>query len=203
MLGAPFEIVPADVDERAAVHPALAKEQAVARPGDVTLAADTMIELDGEQIGKPADADDALAMLHRLAGREHVVRTEVALIGAAGRRLAFGVRSIVAMKPGDDGAIKAYVATGEPLDKAGAYAVQGQGAALIAWYDGCYSNIVGLPLCHTFFGLRRMGVSTPERPEPAFTKSFGFVCPAWRIAEAQGRFLRNGAEYDTAEGHTR
>jgi hypothetical protein len=48
-----------------------------------------------------------------------------------------------------------------------------------------------------------MGVATPERPEPAFTRAFGFVCPAWRIAEAQGRFLRNGAEYDTAEGHTR
>ena len=203
LLGATFEVVPADVDERAAVHPAVAKAEAVARPGAVTLAADTMIELDGERIGKPADADDAVAMLHRLAGREHVVRTEVALIGAAGRRLTFGVRSTVAMQPADDVAIKSYVATGEPLDKAGAYAVQGHGAGLVAWYDGCYSNIVGLPLCHTFFGLRRMGVATPERPEPAFTNAFGFVCPAWRVAEAQGRFLRNGAEYDTAERPTR
>lgn len=203
LLGAPFEVVPADVDERAAAHPALAKAEAVARPGDVTLAADTMIELDGERIGKPADAADAIAMLHRLGGREHVVRTEVALIGAAGRRLTFGVRTIVAMKAADDAEIEAYVATREPLDKAGAYAVQGRGGTLVAWYDGCYSNIVGLPLCHTFFGLRRMGVSAPERPEPAFTNAFGFVCPAWRIAEAQGRFLRNGAEYDTAERRTR
>jgi hypothetical protein len=83
------------------------------------------------------------------------------------------------------------------MDKAGAYALQGQGARLVAWYDGCYSNIIGLPLCHAFFGLRRMGVATPERPEPAFTNAFGFVCPAWRIAEAQGHFLGNGTEYET------
>ncbi|MEA2661714.1 MAG: nucleoside triphosphate pyrophosphatase [Chloroflexota bacterium] len=198
LLGAPFEVVPADVDERAAARPALAKAGAVARPGTVTLAADTMIELDGERIGKPADAEDAVAMLHRLAGRAHVVRTEVALIGAAGRRLTFGVRSAVAMRPADDAGIRAYVATGEPLDKAGAYALQGAGGRLVAWYDGCYSNIVGLPLCHTFYGLRRMGVALPERPESAFTAGFGFVCPAWRVAEAQGRFVRDGAEYETA-----
>ena len=88
LLGAPFEVVPADVDERAAPHPALAKAEAVARPGDVTLAADTMIDLDGGPIGKPADAADAVAMLSRLAGRTHVVRTEVALIGASRRTFA-------------------------------------------------------------------------------------------------------------------
>ncbi|HEY8806053.1 MAG TPA: Maf family protein [Candidatus Limnocylindria bacterium] len=199
LLGAPFEVVPADVDERAAARPALAKAVAVARPGDVTLAADTMIELAGERIGKPAGPDDAVAMLRRLAGREHIVRTEVAIVGAAGHRLSFAVRSTVAMKPGDDAAIRAYVATGEPLDKAGAYGLQGQGADRVAWYEGCYSNIVGLPLCHAFFGLRRMGVAAPERPETAFAKEFGFVCPAWRIAESQGHLLRNGAEYETRE----
>jgi septum formation protein len=199
LLGAPFTVVAAEVDERAAARPALAKAEAVAQPGEVTLAADTMIELDGERIGKPADAADATATLKRLAGRTHVVRTEVALIGAAGRRLSFAVRSTVSMEPADDAAIRSYVATGEPLDKAGAYAVQGQGGRLVAWYDGCYSNIVGLPLCHAFYGLRRMGVATPERPEPAFTAAFGFVCPAWRIAESQGHFLRDGAEYETAQ----
>ena len=203
LLGAPFEVVPADVDERAAEQPALAKAEAVARPGHVTLAADTVIELDGERIGKPGGPDDAVAMLRRLAGRDHVVRTEVALVGAAGRRLTFAVRSTVAMKPAADAAIRAYVATGEPLDKAGAYALQGEGASLVAWYDGCYTNVVGLPLCHTFFGLRRMGVATPERPEPSFANAFGFVCPAWRIAEAQGHFLRNGAEYETGTRHDR
>jgi septum formation protein len=198
LLGVPFEVAPPDVDERAAQKPALAKVEAVARPGDVTLAADTMIELGGERFGKPAGADDAVAMLHRLAGRTHVVRTEVALVNAAGRALHFGVRSTVTLKPADRGAIRAYIATGEPLDRAGAYAIQGGGAALVSSYAGCYANIVGLPLCHTFFALRKAGVAMPERPEPAFARAFGFVCPAWRTAYAQGRHLRDGAEYDSA-----
>jgi septum formation protein len=197
LLGVPFEVAPADVDERAAPRPALAKARAVAPPGEVTLAADTMIELDGERIGKPADAADAVAMLERLAGREHLVRTEVAIVNAAGRALHFGVRSTVTMVPADDRAIRAYVASGEPLDRAGAYAIQGGGAALVAAYAGCYANIVGLPLCHTFFALRKTGVAMPERPEPAFARAFGFTCPAWRLAYAQGRHLRDGAEYDS------
>ena len=197
LLGVQFEVAAADVDERAAPRPALAKARAVARPGEVTLAADTMIELDGERIGKPADAADAVAMLERLAGREHLVRTEVAIVNAAGRALHFGVRSTVTMVPADDRAIRAYVASGEPLDRAGAYAIQGGGAALVAAYAGCYANIVGLPLCHTFFALRKTGVAMPERPEPAFARAFGFTCPAWRLAYAQGRHLRDGAEYDS------
>jgi septum formation protein len=190
------------VNERAAERPAVAKAEAVARTGAVTLAADTIIELDGERVGKPASERDAIAMLQRLAGRWHVVRTEVALVGANGRRLGFGVRSEVEMRPADDAAIRAYVATGEPLDRAGAYAIQGQGGTLVASYDGCYANIVGLPLCHAFFALRKVGVSLPERPEPAFERAFGFICPAWRIAYAQGRTLRDGAEYNTASMRT-
>lgn len=197
LLGLPFESVAVDVDERAAPHPAVAKAEAAARPGDVTLAADTMLELDGERIGKPAGPADAEAMLRRLAGREHVVRTEVALVGANGARFGFAVRSTVTLRPADDARIRAYVATGEPLDKAGAYALQGEGAALVAAYRGCYANVIGLPLCHAFFALRRFGVAMPERPEPAFAREFGFTCPAWRIAYAQGRSLRNGAEYAT------
>lgn len=198
LLGTPFEVVAADIDERAAAQPALAKARAVAGSDRVTLAADTMIELDGERIGKPADAAGAIAMLEQLAGREHVVRTEVALVNAAGRALRFGVRSAVTMKPADGAAIRAYVATGEPLDRAGAYAIQEGGGPFVASYAGCYANIVGLPLCHTFFALRKAGVAMPERPEPAFTREFGFVCPAWRTAYAQGRQLRDGAEYDSA-----
>jgi len=197
LLGVPFEVVAADVDERSEAHPALAKAKAVARPGVLTLAADTVIELEGERIGKPADAADAVATLHRLAGRAHVVRTEVALIAASGRPLHFAVRSTVGMKPANDAAISAYVATGEPLDRAGAYAIQGGGAELVAWYDGCYSNVVGLPLCHVFFGLRKLGLGVPERPEPAFTRAFGFECPAWSISCLQGRRLRDGADYAT------
>src|SRR5256885_12729001 len=140
LLDVPFEIAPADVDERAAAQPALAKAEAVARRGEVTLAADTMIELDGERIGKPADAAEAVAMLERLAGRAHAVRTEVALVNAAGPAGRFAVRSTVTMRPADEKAIRAYVATGEPLDRAGAYAIQGGGGALVAAYAGCYAN---------------------------------------------------------------
>jgi septum formation protein len=197
LLGVEFDVVPADIDERLVPRPALAKAIAVARAGDVTLAADTMIELDGERIGKPTDARDADAMLEKLAGRSHVVRTEVALVDGAGRPLHFGVRSTVTMPPTEAAAIRAYVATGEPLDRAGGYAIQGGGGAFVSSYDGCYSNIVGLPLCHVFFALRRAGVAIPARPEPAFAREFGFVCPAWRIAYAQGRHLRDGAEYDS------
>jgi len=200
LLGVPFEVVAADIDERSEAHPALAKAMAVARRGVLTLAADTLIELDGERIGKPADAADAVATLHRLAGRDHVVRTEVAFIAASGRPLHFSVCSSVGMKPADDAAIDAYVATGEPLDRAGAYAIQGGGAERVASYDGCYSNIVGLPLCHVFFGLRKLGVGVPERPEAAFTRAFGFECPAWPIACLQGRRLRDGADYATQRG---
>jgi septum formation protein len=198
LLGVPFEVLGADVDERTAVYPALAKAQAVAQSGQVTLAADTMIELDGERIGKPDDARGAIAMLQKLAGRTHMVQTEVALVNAASRPLRFSVRSTVTMKHADANAIRAYVATGEPLDRAGAYAIQGGGGALVESYAGCYANIVGLPLCHTFFALRKAGVAMPERPEPAFARAFGFTCPAWRIAYAQGRHLRDGAQYDTA-----
>lgn len=202
LLGVPFTVVPADIDERAAEHPALAKAQVVAQPGTVTLAGDTLIELDGERIGKPADGPAAITMLHRLAGRSHVVRTEVAIVAPNGRAIRFGVRSTVAMKPADDAAIRAYVATGEPLDRAGAYAIQGEGRERVAWYRGCYANVVGLPLCHVFFGLRKLGVGVPERPEPAFTRAFGFECPAWRIAYAQGRTLRDGMEYHTEGAET-
>lgn len=202
LLGVPFAVVSPDIDERATPYPALAKAQAVARPGELTLAADTEIDLDGERIGKPADAAEAVATLTRLAGRSHTVRTEVAVISPGGRLLRFGVRSTVTMHGADDNGIRAYVATGEPLDRAGAYAIQGDGGSLVSWYDGCYSNIVGLPLCHVFFALRKMGLGVAERPEPAFTRGFGFECPAWRIAYAQGRTLRDGLEYDTAQGST-
>ncbi|HET8567765.1 MAG TPA: Maf family protein [Candidatus Limnocylindria bacterium] len=195
LLGIPFEAVEPGIDESAHEDPAIAKAEACHVPGEVTLGADTLIDLDGERIGKPADAEDAKRMLRLLAGRDHVVRTSVMVIGAAGRRLRFAVRSRVRTREPDDARIEAYVATGEPLGKAGAYAIQGAGADLITGYDGCYANIVGLPICHAYFALRRMGVVAATMPEPAFAARFGFECPAYRCAYAQGRALRDGAEY--------
>jgi septum formation protein len=202
VLGVPFEAVAPEIDERAFASPALAKAEAVARPDAVTIGADTEVLLGGERIGKPADELEAVAMLHRLAGREHVVRTEVAVIGAGAtpggpRRLRFAVRSRVRTKERDDDAIARYVATGEALGKAGAYNIHGRGGELIDAYDGCYQNIVGLPLCYVYFALRKMGFVTPERPEPAFERRFGFRCPGWDHARWQARFLWDGAEYES------
>ena len=199
LLGVPFDVAAAEVDERAVASPALAKATAVAGRGSVTVAADTEIDLDGERLGKPRDAADAVAMLGRLAGRAHEVVTEVVVVDAAGRPLGFAVRSRVAMRSRDDGAIAAYVASGEPLDKAGSYALQGAGGALVERWEGCRANIVGLPLCHLQAALRGAGVTTRERAEAACQRHFAFVCPVWRRARAQGHSLRDGAACETAD----
>lgn len=128
---------------------ALAKARAGAArfPGATVIGADTVVALDGEILGKPRGRRDAARMLSRLSGRTHEVLTGVALLaGGGGRPRTAVVRSEVTMKPYDAGAIRRYVAGGEPLDKAGAYAVQGGGGRLVARVAGSRSNVVGLPL---------------------------------------------------------
>jgi septum formation protein len=116
----------------------------------VVLGADTEVVLDGHVLGKPGDAADAGRMLKALRGRVHEVITGVALVEApAGREETAVVTTRVTMAGYSDAEIEAYVATGEPLDKAGAYAVQGLGARLVAEVDGCFTNVVGLPVTTT------------------------------------------------------
>lgn len=111
------------------------------------IGADTVVVLGREIIGQPRDRDDAVHILRKLSGRQHAVITGVALIFPPETRLdTFAVKSKVWTRRNDDQVIADYVATGEPLDKAGAYAIQGQGSRLVAGYDGSYSNIVGLPV---------------------------------------------------------
>ena len=145
---------------------ALEKARAVAghlRDG-IVLGADTVVAVDGAALGKPADAEHARAMLRRLRGRRHEVITGVAVVDAATERAAqAAVTSRVTMADYGDDAIDAYVASGEPLDKAGAYAIQGAGGALVAGYEGSYSNVVGLPLTETVRLLRAFGVTVSER----------------------------------------
>jgi len=195
LLQTPFESTAPNVDEARFASPARAKADAVARPGDVTLAADTEILLDGERIGKPADESHAIAMLATLSGREHEVRTDVVVIAASGARCEFAVRSRVTLRDLSLRQIERYVGTGEPVDKAGSYAIQGEGRRIVEAYDGCLANITGLPLCHVYFALRRVGVVPRERPEIACQAHFAFACPVWRAAQRQGRALRDGAEY--------
>lgn len=143
---------------------AQAKAAAVVALGEhalPVLGADTTVVLDGDILGKPRDAADALAMLRRLSGREHEVYTAVALCvpGEAplDPRLALSVTR-VRFRAVDDALLARYVASGEPLDKAGAYGIQGLGAALVARIEGSYSGVVGLPLAETVELLVAAGV---------------------------------------------
>jgi septum formation protein len=159
-VGLRFEVDAADVDEAQApgespdayaARVAEDKARLVAgrRPDAFVLAADTIVELGGEVLGKAADAAEARAMLARLAGRTHRVRTAVVLLapgggGGAARRVA--VDTAVDMRALGDDELAGYVASGEWRGKAGAYAVQGIGAALVRAVRGSYTNVVGLPL---------------------------------------------------------
>ncbi|HBL32154.1 MAG TPA: septum formation protein Maf [Acidobacteria bacterium] len=159
-LGLRFTVRAAEIDETPwpAEEPAsyvlrLAEEKAVAaaRPGEVVLAADTTVVVGGEILGKPVDEADARRMLGLLAGREHEVLTGVAVLEAAaeggpGRRVAAVDRTLVRMAALTPEEIAWYAASGEPHDRAGAYAIQGLGALFVAAVTGNYSNVVGLPI---------------------------------------------------------
>jgi septum formation protein len=192
-----FETSPADIDETAFASPAVAKADAIARKGETTLAIDTEVVLDGERLGKPRDDGEAVTMLADLAGQTHEVRSELVVVAPSGKRSRFAVRSRVTLRQLSLREIERYVSTGEPADKAGAYAIQGEGRRLVASYEGCLANVTGLPLCHAYFALRRAGVATPERPERACQAHFAFSCPVWRSAQRQGRALRDGGAYES------
>jgi len=123
----------------------------------VVLGADTSVVLDGRILGKPGNRAEGLAMLQALGGREHEVLTAVALAGD-GRCAARVVRSRVAFRPLGAAEAEAYWATGEPLDKAGGYAIQGFAAVFVSHLQGSYSAVVGLPLCETAQLLAEFGI---------------------------------------------
>ncbi|MDS4048083.1 nucleoside triphosphate pyrophosphatase [Accumulibacter sp.] len=130
-----------------------ARRLAAHRP---VLAADTTLELAGELIGKPRDGPDAVRILQRLSGKTHRVLTAVAI--GSGERLEVALSiSEVRFRRLDEREIRRYVATGEPMDKAGAYAIQGRGALFVEYLAGSYSGVMGLPLCETGRLLRHFG----------------------------------------------
>jgi septum formation protein len=126
---------------------AAAKAGAVSalHPESLVIGADTVVALDGESLGKPLSPEDACSMLRRLSGREHQVLTGVALIWPSGES-SFVEVSRVEFRLLSDADISSYVATGEPMDKAGAYAIQGGAAGFVTEYVGDFDNIVGLPV---------------------------------------------------------
>ena len=115
-------------------------------PGRLVLGADTTVVVDGEVLGKPRDAADAARMLGQLSGRSHLVLTGVCLIGPAGETRIESAVTTVEFRPLEDAEIAGYVDSGEPMDKAGAYAIQGGAAGFVTRLDGEYSNVVGLPV---------------------------------------------------------
>lgn len=129
--------------------------QVAAVPGAIVLGADTEVVLDDEVFGKPADAADATAMLRRLSGRRHRVLSTVWLLSAGREEHATSV-SWVQFMPLDEAAIAAYVASGEPVGRAGAYAIQGRAGTFVRHLEGSYSGVMGLPLYETAGLMRRM-----------------------------------------------
>jgi len=169
--GIDFSVVPADISEEPlpAESPTshvlrLAKEKALAvsgtAEGDIFIGADTVVVCDDEIMGKPADADDAQRMLTALSGRGHEVITGYAVYDrTVNETHADVVSTRVIFKPLSPEEIDAYIATGCPFDKAGAYAIQGGAAYMVRGIEGSYTNVVGLPLCEVVEVLRSFGVS--------------------------------------------
>jgi septum formation protein len=134
------------------------------RPSDVVLAADTLVDLDGEPIGKPRDRDGATAILRRLSGRTHVVTSTVVICQHGRKRFrCISENSRVRFKQLSDAAIREYLSKINPLDKAGAYAAQGHGKSIIAELNGSYTNVVGLPMEQTNVLLAQFGISPRKR----------------------------------------
>ncbi|GEL07135.1 Maf family protein [Salisediminibacterium halotolerans] len=162
--GLSFTVIPSQMNEHFNLN--VSPEEAVAQlagdkarsilekyPDQIVLGADTVIAIDGEILGKPADRADAEAMLRRFSGRTHDVITGVALVSAA-KETVFAARTEVTFFPLTDDEINEYIESGEPFDKAGAYGIQGLGATLVEGISGDYYAVVGLPLARVFRELR-------------------------------------------------
>ena len=167
-MGYEFEICAPDVDEHVSGHASdivytLAQRKAKAAAAHyadgVIIASDTLVSLDGVPLGKPEDAADAHRMLAALSGREHEVFTGVCVLDAAsGRAETRSVRTGVTFRDLTDAEIDAYIATGEPMDKAGAYAIQGGAGAFVSRLDGELENVIGFPVVEVKELLSKFGM---------------------------------------------
>lgn len=157
-LGVPFRVCPSDAPERlnlaegldkAIMGLAYEKAKAVYEtlpPEDIAIGSDTLVILDGQILGKPADETEAASMLRRLSGRMHEVKTAVCLVGRNLDRREISTTKVW-FRPLAEAEILAYVRSGEPMDKAGAYGIQDKGALLVRRIDGDYFGVMGLPVC--------------------------------------------------------
>ncbi len=187
-----FAVQVADVDEtpRAGEDPgqyvlrlAEAKARAVAERGAVgaaVIAADTTVVADGEILGKPVDAAEAEGMLRQLRGRVHQVLTGVAVLRLADGRLETELAvTDVPMREYSEAEMAAYIASGDPFDKAGGYAIQHAGFNPAPDIAGCYANVVGLPLCHLTRALARLGIAERQPVPPACQQTLAYTCSVY------------------------
>ena len=195
LLGLPFRACPAEIDESAlpgetprayVLRLAEGKARAVAdrgavaqvTTGSLVIAADTTVADGSDILGKPEDEQQAMEMLTRLRGHLHQVYTAVAVLRAAdGMLLLDTCATDVPMREYSQAEIATYVATGDPLDKAGAYAIQHDGFHPVEHLEGCYANVVGLPLCHLTRLLRKLNVEPQENVPAACQAALQYNCP--------------------------
>ncbi len=211
--GIAFEVQPAHIPED--VLPGegakecaerLAREKALSiarqRPHDVVLGADTVVVVDGELLGKPADAADARRMLRLLSGRKHEVITGVCLV-ASGVPSISSETTVVTVNELTDEEIADYVASVEPMDKAGAYAIQGIASRWIPRIEGDYSNVVGLPVALVFRMLREAAVKVAQPSIPAHrhgndsSRDKGIIVRMWTAratAEKSGEYVEHATK---------
>ena len=174
LLRVPFSVRPADINE--AMDPALSPQQEVARvsklkaeatpcqSGDVVIAADTIVVLEGKVLGKPADQADAVQMLRSLSGRDHQVMTGMTVL-RDGKSIVCTEITDVHFRPLTEKEILDYVATGEPMDKAGSYGIQGYAAPFVEGIRGDYYNVMGLPVCRLQQMLRQIAPEYMEESQ--------------------------------------
>jgi septum formation protein len=148
---------PQDLCERLAFEKANAVWKTIEDDSTLALGADTIVVVDRHVLGKPVNADDARRMLRLISGRAHQVMTGVCLLGRNTHDVRSEITTVHVMQIPDD-EVEAYIAHGEPMDKAGAYAIQGIASRWIPRIDGCYFNVVGLPVPLVYSMLRRAGV---------------------------------------------
>lgn len=190
-LNVPFSVHTANIDERALPNEiptdmvqrlSQEKADAVARlfPEALIIAADTIVALDGTVLGKPGDAAHARQMLTNLRGRQHFVHSAVSLVQQNHNRHFLALNSVtVRMRNFTEEEIDAYIASGDPMDKAGAYAIQSRDFSPVACWEGCYTGVMGFPLGDLTIGLAQFGINIPHTAEICSTITGAGCCLAW------------------------
>jgi septum formation protein len=188
-----YRVQAADIDETRqpgeeplAFVQRLAREKAAAalrfaQPGELILACDTIVTMNGDLYEKPADAQDARAMLQALRGREHYVGTAISLLAADSSQCESDVcLTPVRMREYSDTEIDTYIASGDPFDKAGAYGIQHRGFHPSENFRSCFASVMGLPLCHVVRAVRKFGLPAAQETPTNCQLNLSYVCPVYR-----------------------